>query len=115
MWLLALLLAQAPPPAASCVIVKRMGPADQITSHLYSFGFRGKQFQYVEGDFPKGVKFHGRLTDHDIRGIMDKGGKIRILEQGYTADALKEARESCSASAQVKEKEPEKAKPEEKK
>lgn len=34
---------------ASCVIVKRMGPADQVTSRLYSFGIRGKQFQYVEG------------------------------------------------------------------
>jgi hypothetical protein len=27
-----------------CVILKRMGPADQVTSHLYSFGIRGKQF-----------------------------------------------------------------------
>ena len=39
---------------ASCVILKRMGPADEITSHLYSFGFRGKQFQYVEGKLPEG-------------------------------------------------------------
>ena len=28
---------------ASCMILKRMGPADEVTSHLYSFGFRGKQ------------------------------------------------------------------------
>ena len=34
---------------STCVILKRMGPADQITSHLYAFGLRGKQFQYVEG------------------------------------------------------------------
>lgn len=51
---------------ASCVLLKRMGPADEITSHLYSFGIRGKQFQYVEGKFPEGFPFHGRLTDHDV-------------------------------------------------
>src|SRR5579863_8945210 len=50
---------------ASCVILKRMGPADQVTSHLYSFGIRGKQFQYVEGKLPVGFPFHGRMTDHD--------------------------------------------------
>jgi len=78
-----------------CVIVKRMGPADEITSHLYSFGLRGKQFQYVEGEFPKGIKFHGRLTDHDIRNIMEKGGKVRIVEPKYTPEILKETRQSC--------------------
>jgi hypothetical protein len=34
---------------ASCVILKRMGPADQVTSRLYSFGIRGKQFQLLCG------------------------------------------------------------------
>ena len=42
---------------ASCVILKRMGPADQVTSRLYSFGIRGKQFQYVEGKLPESVPF----------------------------------------------------------
>src|SRR5712691_4076192 len=65
-------------PAVPCVILKRMGPADEITSHLYSFGIRGKQFQYVEGNLPQGISFHGRLTDHDARKILDKGGKIQI-------------------------------------
>jgi len=78
-----------------CVILKRMGPADEITSHLYSFGIRGKQFQYVEGDFPAGVKFHGRLTDNDVRNIKTHNGNVAILEPGYTADNLKAARESC--------------------
>jgi hypothetical protein len=36
-------------PQGPCVILKRMGPADQVTSHLYAFGTRGKQFQFVEG------------------------------------------------------------------
>ena len=78
-----------------CVILKRMGPADEITSRLYSFGIRGKQFQYVEGDLPKGVKFHGRLTDNDVRNIQTHGGKVAILEPGYAADNLKGARQSC--------------------
>jgi hypothetical protein len=79
----------------ACLILKRMGPADQITSHLYAFGLRGKQFQYVEGDLPKGVKFHGRLTDHDVRLVQDHGGKVLILEPKYNVADLEEARRGC--------------------
>ncbi|SRR5258708_36916861 len=78
-----------------CLVLKRMGPADQVTSRMYSFGIRGKQFQYVEGDFPKGVKFHGRLTDNDVRNIQSHNAKVVVLEPGYTADNLREAKESC--------------------
>lgn len=80
---------------STCVILKRMGPADQITSHLYAFGLRGKQFQYVEGDLPKGVKFHGRLTDHDVRAVHDHAGKVLILEPKYSVADLEEARKGC--------------------
>jgi hypothetical protein len=79
----------------SCVILKRMGPADQVTSHMYSFGIRGKQFQYVEGELPPGTKFHGRLTDHDVRGIQEHGGRVVIMEPKYSADDLREAKQSC--------------------
>jgi hypothetical protein len=72
-----------------------MGPADQVTSHLYSFGIRGKQFQYIEGKFPAGFPFHGRLTDHDLRDLQGRGAETLILEPGYTAGALKEARSEC--------------------
>ncbi len=82
--------------AGPCVILKRMGPADEITSHLYSFGIRGKQFQYVEGNLPQGISFHGRLTDHDARKILDKGGKIQILEPKYTPTDLDATRRQCS-------------------
>jgi hypothetical protein len=92
-----------PPPAAvasaqphgNCVILKRMGPADQITSHMYSFGIRGKQFQYVEGELPPGVKFHGRLTDNDVRHIQSKGGHVVIMEPKYNDSDLREAKQSC--------------------
>ncbi|MGC2234242.1 MAG: hypothetical protein WBA09_22265 [Candidatus Acidiferrum sp.] len=79
-----------------CVILKEMGPADQITSHLYSFGFRGKQFQYLEGTLPPRVKFHGRLTDHDVRKILDNGGQVRIVQSKYTAQEVQDARRACS-------------------
>lgn len=85
--------------AQPCVILKRMGPADQVTSHLYSFGIRGKQFQYVEGQLPKGVKFHGRLTDHDVRKIVDAGGKTTIIDSHYTDQELQNARKSCGQEA----------------
>src|SRR5258707_10327760 len=80
---------------ASCVFLKRMGPADQVTSRLYSFGIRGKQFQYVEGKLPAGFPFHGRMTDHDVRNLQGRGAEVIVLEPGYTADTLKEAREEC--------------------
>jgi hypothetical protein len=78
-----------------CVILKRMGPADEITSHLYSFGIRGKQFQFVEGTLPAGVNFHGRLTDHDVRIIETKGGKVVVIEPRYTVEQLDHARQEC--------------------
>jgi hypothetical protein len=84
--------------AQDCVILKRMGPADQITSHMYSFGIRGKQFQYVEGPLPKGVKFHGRLTDNDVRKIQEAGGRFVVLEPKFTGADLAEARKGCIAS-----------------
>ena len=80
---------------ASCVILKRMGPADEVTSRLYSFGIRGKQFQYVEGKLPEGFPFHGRLTDHDVRNLQGRGAEVIVLEGHYTADDLKQARADC--------------------
>ena len=82
-------------PQASCVILKRMGPADQVTSRLYSFGIRGKQFQYVEGKLPEGFPFHGRLTDHDVRNLQGRGAEVIVVNQNFTADELKQAREDC--------------------
>jgi hypothetical protein len=72
-----------------------MGPADEVTSHLYSFGIRGKQFQFVEGNSPTGVNFHGRLTDHDVRTIQNKGGKVVVIEPKYSTADLDHARQEC--------------------
>ncbi len=74
-----------------------MGPADQVTSHLYSFGIRGKQFQYIEGKLPEGFPFHGRLTDHDVRNLQGRGAEVIVLNQNYTAEELKQGRTDCLA------------------
>ena len=79
----------------SCVILKRMGPADQVTSRLYSFGIRGKQFQYVEGKLPDGFPFHGRLTDHDVRNLQSRNTEVIVLNQNYTSEELGQARADC--------------------
>jgi hypothetical protein len=83
---------------ASCIILKRMGPADEVTSHLYSFGIRGKQFQWVEGKFPEGTSFHGRLTDHDVRNLQGRGAQVLVLEPHYTSQDLKDARAQCQGT-----------------
>jgi len=79
----------------TCIILKRMGPADEVTSHLYSFGIRGKQFQYIEGKLPDGFPFHGRLTDHDVRNLQARGAEVLVLESHYTSEDLKQARADC--------------------
>ena len=88
--------------AQECVILKRMGPADQMTSHLYSFRIRGKQFQFVEGQMPEGIKWHGRLTDNDVRKLQDAGAKIVILEPKLTGSDLAEARKGCASRQSMK-------------
>ena len=80
---------------ASCVLLKRMGPADEVTSRLYSFGIRGKQFQYIEGKLPEGFPFHGRLTDHDVRNLQGRGAEVIVLEPHYTSEQLMRARADC--------------------
>jgi len=87
-----------PPKEQPCVVLKRMGPADEVTSHLYSFGIRGKQFQFEDGQLPDGVKFHGRLTDNDVRTIEKAGGRVEIVNAHYTDQELADAHKRCGIS-----------------
>lgn len=96
----ALLTGQSGPPQQQpCVVLKRMGPAAEVTSHLYSFGIRGKQFQYQAGQLPNGIKFHGRLTDKDVRKIQDAGGRVEFLDVHFTDQELELARKRCGLSS----------------
>jgi hypothetical protein len=82
-------------PGQPCFILKRMGPADEVTSHLYAFGIRRKQFQYEGGQLPPSIKFHGRLTDNDVRTIQNAGGRVEITEAHFSDRELEHARKSC--------------------
>jgi hypothetical protein len=62
---------------------------------MYSFGLRGKQFQYVEGKLPAGFPFHGRMTDHDVRNLQGRGAEVIVLDAHYTSEDLKQARDDC--------------------
>lgn len=99
--LLGLTFAGAPPAFAQtklqpCVILKRMGSTDELTSHI-SFSLKGKQYQFVEGTFPDGIKFRGSLADKDLRKIQEAGGKIVVVESGYSDESMEGARRSCAA------------------
>ncbi|SRR5579883_203357 len=76
----------------SCLIVKM---------HKHSFGENmmrwtvAKPFNYVEGEFPKGIKFHYEMGDSLIREIKEKGGKVVVLNSEYGLPELEDARKSC--------------------
>src|SRR5437879_10075832 len=76
-----------------------MGRVDQVTSDLYSFGIRGKQFRYIECKLPEGFPSHGRMTDDDVRNLQDRGAKVIVLESHYTSGDLKQARADCLGEA----------------
>lgn len=83
----------------SCVILKRMGRVDQVTSHLYSFG---KQLRYIEGKLPEGFALHGGMTDHDVRNLQAEGAEVIVLESHYTPEDLERARADCRGETSKK-------------
>src|SRR5258708_37315222 len=82
---------------ASCVILKRIGRVGRVTSNLYSFGLRGKQFRYIEGKLPEGFSFHGKMTDHDVSNLPAHGAQLMLLASHYSSEDLKQARATCRA------------------
>ena len=83
----------------SCVILKRIGRVGRVTSQLYSFGIRGKQFRYIEGKLPEGFSLHDKMTDHDVGNLQTHGAEVIVLESHYTSEDLKEARADCRGEA----------------
>jgi hypothetical protein len=80
--------------AQSCVIVKR---------HVHKFGENmsrfhpHRPFDYVEGDYPSGFKWHSELSDGDVRELQKKGGKIVIMRPDYQVSDLQDARKQCQS------------------
>jgi hypothetical protein len=73
----------------------RIFPMDASIHHMAHRVFAEFKFQFVEGELPAGISFHGRLTDHDVRSIENKGGKVVIVEVKYTTADLEHARQEC--------------------
>jgi hypothetical protein len=61
-----------------------------------------KPFNYVEGDFPNGVKFRSELNDSNIREIQEKGGHVVVMKADYALPDLEDARHSCRVWQETK-------------
>lgn len=90
-WGLACIPTAAEPP--SCLIVKHASTARQVF-------VSGANWQYVAGDFPKGMKWKSNITDRNIRKIKELGGRVVIVPQNYTAADLEQAQKSCTDATQ---------------
>jgi hypothetical protein len=72
----------------TCLIIRHASTAHQM---LVS----GANWQYVEGDFPKEMKWKSNITDRNVRKIKESGGKVVIVPTTYTPADLEDARRQC--------------------
>jgi hypothetical protein len=79
--------------ASTCLIVKHASTAHQ-------FFVSGANWQYVEGDFPRSMKWKSNIRDRDIRKIKEIGGKVVIVNADYSATDLEDARKQCASMAE---------------
>jgi hypothetical protein len=73
----------------ACVILKHASTSRQIF-------VSGANWQYVAGDFPSGLSWKSNVTDRYVRKIKEKGGKVVIVPQNYSAADLEDARKQCA-------------------
>jgi hypothetical protein len=74
--------------ADTCVILKRAANSEHIWS--------GVEFQYVEGAYPPGFNFVANLHGRHVKKLVKMGGRMAILEPGYTEADLQAARKQCA-------------------
>ncbi len=79
--------AQAERP--SCLIVKHASTAAR-------FFVSGAEWQYVAGDFPKGMKWKSNIGDRYVRKIKKMGGRVVVIRRDYSADDLAQAQKACA-------------------
>jgi hypothetical protein len=82
------LLWAADEPKHSCLIVKHATAARQLL-------LSNASWQYVAGEFPKGMKFKADIKDKDVRKIKDSGGKVVVVPQDYGTADLEAAKREC--------------------
>jgi len=56
-----------------------------------------RAYDYVEGDFPAGMKFRAQLGDKQVREIQERGGKVVVLQTVYQLPELEDARRQCKS------------------
>ena len=61
------------------------------------FWVSGANWQYVEGDFPKGMKWKSDVTDRTVRKVKELGGRVVTVPNAYTTADLEDARRQCKA------------------
>lgn len=88
-WLL-LLAGSALAEDQPCLIIRHASTARQVW-------VSGANWQYVEGDFPKGMKWKSNVTDRTVRKVKEQGGKVVTIPNAYTPADLEDARRQCKA------------------
>jgi hypothetical protein len=90
--------AQTKPPSPGqaevprCLIMKHSGNFSAFANNA--------NWEYVAGDFPKGMKWKGHLTDRAVRKVKEMGGRVVVVPQKYTPEDLAQAEKTCADSAQ---------------
>jgi hypothetical protein len=74
----------------ACVIIRHASTSRQIW-------VSGANWQYVEGDFPKGMKWKSDVTDRTVRKVKELGGRVVTIPNVYTTADLEDARKQCKA------------------
>jgi hypothetical protein len=75
--------------AQPCLIVKHASAARQAF-------VSGANWQYVDGEFPTGMKWKSNITDRNIRKIKELGGKVVVVNQNYSSVDLEAAKKQCA-------------------
>lgn len=91
-FVLVLLLSSWALADSPCLIIRHASTARQVW-------VSGANWQYVEGDFPKGVKWKSNVTDRTVRKVKESGGKVVTIPNAYTPADLEDARQQCKAES----------------
>lgn len=78
---------------STCLVIKHASAARQAF-------ISGANWQYVAGDFPKGMKWKSNVTDRYVRKVKENGGHVATVPQEYSSADLKSAFETCKAETE---------------
>ena len=59
-------------------------------------------WQYVAGDFPPTMKWKSNVRDRAIRKIKQLGSRVVTVNEDYTVEELKAARQQCQVETESK-------------